>query len=72
MKNTVELIGYYGSDEIHAQSAWTSTSRELTEDKVRYIRKNAETSNSELSKKFKVDPSTIRDVKKFKTWKHVK
>jgi len=32
--NTVELIGYYGSDEVHAQSAWTSTSRDLTEDKV--------------------------------------
>ncbi len=33
MKNTVELIGYYGSDETHACSAWTSTSRELTPDK---------------------------------------
>jgi thymidylate synthase (FAD) len=33
MKNTVELIGYYGSDEIIACSAWTSTSRELTEEK---------------------------------------
>lgn len=33
MKNTVELIGYYGSDEVIACSAWTSTSRELTEDK---------------------------------------
>jgi flavin-dependent thymidylate synthase len=32
-KNTVELIGYYGSDEVIACSAWTSTSRELTEDK---------------------------------------
>lgn len=32
--NTVELIGYYGSDEVHAQSAWTSTSRDLTEDKI--------------------------------------
>lgn len=34
MKNSVELLGYYGSDEVHAQSAWTSTSRELTEDKI--------------------------------------
>jgi flavin-dependent thymidylate synthase len=34
MKNTVELIGYYGDDTIHAQSAWTSTSRELTQDKI--------------------------------------
>lgn len=33
MNNTVELIGYYGSDEIIACSAWTSTSRNLTEEK---------------------------------------
>lgn len=32
-ENTVELIGTYGGDESHALSAWTSTSRELTEDK---------------------------------------
>jgi len=31
--NTVELVGWYGSDEIHALSAWTSTSRDLTEEK---------------------------------------
>jgi thymidylate synthase (FAD) len=31
--NTVELIGHYGSDELIACSAWTSTSRELTEEK---------------------------------------
>lgn len=31
--NKVELIGYYGSDETHACSAWTSTSRDLTEEK---------------------------------------
>lgn len=31
--NKVELIGIYGSDETHALSAWTSTSRDLTEDK---------------------------------------
>jgi flavin-dependent thymidylate synthase len=37
MKNTVELIGYYGDDTIHAQSAWTSTSRELTQDKIERI-----------------------------------
>ena len=28
--NKVELIGYYGSDEVIACSAWTSTSRELS------------------------------------------
>jgi flavin-dependent thymidylate synthase len=33
MKNTVELLGHYGSDEVIACSAWTSTSRNLTEDK---------------------------------------
>ena len=33
MSNTVELLGFYGSDEVIACSAWTSTSRELTEDK---------------------------------------
>ena len=31
--NTVQLLGYYGSDTIIACSAWTSTSRELTEEK---------------------------------------
>src|SRR5574338_263293 len=31
--NKVELVGVYGSDETHALSAWTSTSRELTEEK---------------------------------------
>jgi flavin-dependent thymidylate synthase len=33
MKNSVELLGYYGSDEIIACSAWTSTSRELDDKK---------------------------------------
>ena len=31
--NTVELLGYYGGDTTHALSAWTSTERELTDDK---------------------------------------
>jgi flavin-dependent thymidylate synthase len=35
--NKVELIGFYGNDTIHAQSAWTSTSRDLTEDKIERI-----------------------------------
>lgn len=39
MNNKVELIGYYGSDQIIAQSAWTSTSRELSEDKLERIDK---------------------------------
>lgn len=33
MQNSVELLGYYGSDEVIACSAWTSTSRDLTEEK---------------------------------------
>jgi thymidylate synthase (FAD) len=39
MKNKVELLGFYGSDQIIAQSAWTSTSRELSEDKLARIPK---------------------------------
>jgi thymidylate synthase (FAD) len=39
MQNKVELLGYYGSDEVIAQSAWTSTSRELTEEKKARIPK---------------------------------
>ena len=31
--NEVELIGTYGGDESHALSAWTSTSRDLTDEK---------------------------------------
>jgi thymidylate synthase (FAD) len=37
MKNTVELLGFYGDDTIHASSAWTSTSRNLTEEKIQRI-----------------------------------
>jgi len=36
-KNSAELIGFYGSDETHSLSAWTSTSRELTEEKKNRI-----------------------------------
>ena len=32
-ENKVELVGWYGSDEVHALSAWTSTSRDLTSEK---------------------------------------
>jgi thymidylate synthase (FAD) len=37
MKNSVELLGFYGSDRIIAQSAWTSTSRDLTPEKEERI-----------------------------------
>lgn len=39
MDNKVELLGYYGSDETIACSAWTSTSRNLTDDKKKRIPK---------------------------------
>lgn len=35
--NKVELIGFYGGDEAHALSAWTSTNRDLTDDKKNRI-----------------------------------
>lgn len=38
-KNKVELIGYYGSDKLIACSAWTSTSRNLTDSKIERIPK---------------------------------
>jgi thymidylate synthase (FAD) len=38
-KNKVELIGWYGDDTTIALSAWTSTSRELSEDKLARIPK---------------------------------
>ena len=33
MNNKVEILGFYGSDEVIACSAWTSTSRDLTPEK---------------------------------------
>lgn len=39
MKNTVTLLGFYGDDGVHASSAWTSTSRDLTEEKIERIPK---------------------------------
>ena len=39
MNNEVELLGYYGNDTIHASSAWTSTSRNLTDEKIERIPK---------------------------------
>jgi flavin-dependent thymidylate synthase len=37
MTNKVELLGYYGSDTTHALSAWTSTFRDLNEEKINRI-----------------------------------
>ena len=34
MQNEIILEGVYGGDHTHAQSAWTSTSRELTDKKI--------------------------------------
>ena len=39
MKNKIELLGYYGSDETIACSAWTSTSRNLTAEKRKRVGK---------------------------------
>ena len=39
MKNSVELIGYYGDDLTIALSAWTSTSRDLTPEKLERVSK---------------------------------
>jgi thymidylate synthase (FAD) len=39
MQNKIELLGYYGSDETHACSAWTSTSRGLSPEKIERIPK---------------------------------
>jgi flavin-dependent thymidylate synthase len=37
MENTVEFIGSYGGDLSHALSAWTSTKRDLTPEKIARI-----------------------------------
>ena len=39
MNNEVELLGHYGDDLTHACSAWTSTSRELTTEKIERVPK---------------------------------
>jgi flavin-dependent thymidylate synthase len=39
MNNIVELLGHYGNDLTHACSAWTSTSRELTDEKISRVPK---------------------------------
>jgi thymidylate synthase (FAD) len=47
MNNKVELLGHYGTDLVHAQSAWTSTSRDLSEDKLQRVDKLLEMLASE-------------------------
>jgi flavin-dependent thymidylate synthase len=37
--NKVQLLGHYGSDELHACSAWTSTNRDLNSEKIARIPK---------------------------------
>ena len=39
MNNKVELLGFYGGDIIIAQSAWTSTYRDLEPDKIARVDK---------------------------------
>jgi hypothetical protein len=43
----------------------------LTEDDVRFIRSDNEHSVCQLAKMFNVDHKTIRNIKNYKTWKHV-
>jgi thymidylate synthase (FAD) len=38
-RNQVELIGTYGGDTTHAQSAWTSTNRDMTPEKMARVPK---------------------------------
>jgi thymidylate synthase (FAD) len=45
--NKVELVGIYGDDRTHSLSAWTSTSRNLTEEKIARIPKLLEMLGSE-------------------------
>ena len=33
------MLGFYGSDQVHACSAWTSTSRDLSDEKIQRIPK---------------------------------
>ena len=56
MNNRVELIGFFGGDMTHALSAWTSTDRDLTEEKrnrvdklLKFLADNKHTSPFEKS-----------------------
>ena len=53
---------------IGEQCSWTKLKR----DDVIFIRKNKEISQKELSKKFNVSPSTISDIRNYKSWKKVR
>lgn len=44
----------------------------LKESDVRCIRNDITSSNQKLAKKYCVDAKVIRDIRQFKTWKHVK
>ena len=43
----------------------------LTDKNVKFIRNNKELSNFQLAALFKVDSKVIRNVKQFKSWKHI-
>lgn len=56
MENSVELTGIFGSDERHALAAWTSTSRELADEKrtripglLKFLAENGHTTPFEKS-----------------------
>ena len=68
--NKVELLGFYGSDEVVAQSAWTSTSRDITDAKRERIpnllemlwSNHHETPFEKVSVHFLVDTNIISSV----------
>lgn len=68
--NTVELVGHYGGDETHALSAWTSTSRDLNDEKrgridklLKYLAENEHHSPFEKSYlHFLVDAETASHI----------
>lgn len=60
LKNNLHLVG--------EKCSWSK----LTEKDVIYILQNIDISNKILSEKFNVSPSTINDIKKGRTWKHLK
>lgn len=58
-------------NNLHIKGEQCSYSK-LTEKNVIYILQNMNIPNRILGKKFNVSPSTINDIKKRRTWKHLK
>lgn len=54
------------------EQSQNQTTTKLNPKKVRYIRRNIGVSNKILAEKFFVSEETIRQVKKYETWKNIK